>query len=1378
MILFYRYLITFAFDEIIYMKQTLLFIFLLVSIHLFSQNKNQSIGFKENKGQIIDQNGKPNNAVKYLLNSNGLNVQLKKNGFSYDVYEVKKTPVIPSKKTAKTLPYSIPEKDNEQKPEFNLEYTFHRIDIDFLNSNSKVELVTEKKSADFDNYYNIPNKPDGIVGVYTFKQITYKNIYPNIDAVFTIPNDPQKTVEYNFVIHPKGKISDIKLKFNGAETDLVDHKIQMNVRFGKMEETLPASWIEDGGSKKEIEVEYKKIKKDVYGFESNHSADGKTIVIDPVPNRLWGTYYGGNNGDYSSDICNDLNNNVYFSGYTRSTINIATIGTLPESTTSTYYHGYGYVTKFDSNGVRIWGTYYPVIPSTIKVDATGNLYFAGTELLDASNVTTPTSHQPTPELYDYSTAYLVKLNSLGVREWGTYYGAGQFDYGNDLCFDALQNVYLVGKTGSSSKIATSGSYQPTHAAGYLDSDGFIAKFNPQGIRIWGTYFGGTGDDEIKSCNISDDGFLYITGHTSSFSGIATPGSYEPTIAGYGSSMIAKFTLDGMRVWGSYFNGARFSTLTKSVIKQNFLYLIGTTDSHTNLISDNTFNPTFQTSSFWLGYNYNSYVIKLDLNTQKQVWGTYFGEIIQDIVVNSKNKVIIEGVTDLRDGIATPGAYSTVPQYGDAYMIKLDENGQREWGTYYGGNSTEGTNGAADVNNKISLDQLDNIYLVGNTQSSKGISTPGAHQENYTLNSLGGLYNVYLAKFQDCLSNPQATSNSPICIGNTLELKASGGTNYSWTGPNGFTSTDQNPTIPNASTANGGEYSCLITGTGGCDDTKKIPVVIGDIEPPVPNIADLPIITGDCNTVVTTIPTATDKCAGQITGTTTNPLSYSLPGTYTIVWNYNDENGNSSTQNQTVKISNQPLPILYGLQIFCIQQNATLSNIEITGQNIKWYNEETGGTPLPITTLLQNNKNYFATQTINGCESERAVVTSVILDLSKPTGNINQSFCTGQNPTIANIQVTGTFIKWYDAETNGSLLTETTNLENGKTYYASQTTESCIGPALGITVSIVNTPLAPTGNANQSFCKKENATLGNIQTSGQNVKWYDTSFSAAALPNTTLLENNRTYYASQTIGCESDRTPFTVQIYDTALPTGNNNQQFCIDEIATIENLNITGTALKWYDSATNGNILPETTLLQNHTYYVTQTLNNCESEKFAINVKIQDTQNPIADSPQVFCIQKNAKISSIQITGQNIKWYESVSANATLSESTNLENGITYYASQTISNCESERVPVTINILEATAGDCINLVDELPYPKFFTPNNDSFNDSWTIDFAYLAPNTGIKIFNRYGKFIKELGPNTSWDGNYLGQPQPGADYWFLVTRINGTEFRGHFSLKR
>lgn len=399
------------------------------------------------------------------------------------------------------------------------------------------------------------------------------------------------------------------------------------------------------------------------------------------------------------------------------------------------------------------------------------------------------------------------------------------------------------------------------------------------------------------------------------------------------------------------------------------------------------------------------------------------------------------------------------------------------------------------------------------------------------------------------------------------------------------------------------------------------------------------------------------------------------------------------------------------------------------------------------------------------------------DPSKPDGDENQLFCSSQNATISNLMPNFNEIQWYDNPTNGNLLSPSTSLQNGKIYYATQTSNSCETERLAVKVTITDTPDAPSKITNPVFCKKENATLDFIQMSGQNIKWYDTKISSSALPNTTVLENNKIYYASQTVGCESDRTAVLVSINDTELPTVNNNQSFCTNELASLENLKTQGTDIKYYDAVIGGNILAENTLLQSKTYYATQTLNGCESDRFAISVTIEEIQNPISDSPQSFCIQENAKISDIDIKGQNIKWYENNSTVSTISESSILNSGI-IYASQTVGNCESDRIPIAINILEATNKDCIHLTEELPYPKFFTPNNDGHNDTWTIDFAYLAPNSSIKIFDRYGKFIKELRPDTSWDGTYLGQQGQSSDYWFAVTRLNGAEFRGHFTLKR
>ena len=86
------------------------------------------------------------------------------------------------------------------------------------------------------------------------------------------------------------------------------------------------------------------------------------------------------------------------------------------------------------------------------------------------------------------------------------------------------------------------------------------------------------------------------------------------------------------------------------------------------------------------------------------------------------------------------------------------------------------------------------------------------------------------------------------------------------------------------------------------------------------------------------------------------------------------------------------------------------------------------------------------------------------------------------------------------------------------------------------------------------------------------------------------------------------------------------------------------------------------------------------------------------------------------------------------------------------------------------------------YPKYFTPNNDGSNDTWNIFSLEDQSNFRILIFDRYGKFLKELRPESlGWDGTYNGHPMPSNDYWFSVEYAEENIpkiFKSHFSLKR
>ncbi|WP_298303225.1 T9SS type B sorting domain-containing protein [Flavobacterium sp.] len=1356
------------------MKFYYLFLLLFV-VNSFSQNNYSSIGFIENKGQIIDQKGRKNNNVEYLLNTNGLNVQLRKNGFSYDIYETKKHPLT-KKQKRRLYPSNIFKDDTVKNPNYTLEYLYHRIDIDFENSNQSVKLIGEEKSSDYDNYYNIPNEPNGIINVHKFKKVTYKNIYNNIDVVFFIPEDKSKPVEYNFIVNLGGKLSDIQLKFNGVKTELIDNKIKMQVRFGQMEETMPLSWSENGTDKYEIAIGYKKIKNNVYGFESSEDLNNKKVIIDPVPVRLWGTYYSGNEDAFSFDICNDLNNNVYISGTTNSTLNIATIGTVPQSSTYSYFNGHGFIVKFNSNGVRLFGFYCSVVPKYINVDSNENIYITGDVGTDAINISTPNSHQEQHTGF-YRNAFLMKFNSTGIKEWGTYYGGNSSDYGKSICFDIGNNVYLAGTAGSLENIGTINTHQPNHAPGYLDDDGFIVKFSSIGQRIWGTYYGGNDRDQLNSINISNDGYIYVTGITSSLQNISTLNSYQDTINGYNSGIIAKFDLNGQRIWGSYFNGSTFCEINKSIIKDNYIYFYGITSSNNNLNTIGTFNETFL--DLPMGFGRSSYVAKFDLLSQNLIWGTYFGEVIQDISINSNNNLFFHGCTDQTTGISTAGAYKEIPEYTDSYTIKLNENGQRIWGTYYGGNNSEGVNGAWNVNNKISIDSNNNLYFLGNTDSTNGVSTFGSHQVNYQLNSLGGLYNIYLAKFQDCISSPQISSNTPTCNGSSINLTASGGTNYQWTGPNGFTSNLQNPTITNVSSLNAGQYTCTITGTGGCDGANTINVIVGDNENPIPNVNPLPTIIGDCNTLIST-PTATDNCAGIINATTFDPLSYSLPGTYNINWAYNDGNGNIETQVQTVTINPVALPIANSPQTFCIQQNATLNSIAISGSNIKWYDASTGGNLLPNSTILLDGTTYFASQTITSCESSRVPVLINIQNTPTPTGPSLQTFCSTQNPTLIDLTINGTNVIWYNSNTSTIPLAGTTNLTNGGIYYASQTINGCESVnRIPITVSLINTLNA--NNYSEVIC--DNLNDGNeiinlttynalliSNTSNCTFEYYN-SFSGAtnqstinlitATNNYNLITGNHIIYVRiiSNNGCH--------QIVELSL-TLVNNPIISISDITPIcTGNNITISAGLGFDtySWSTGESSQSIVINQEGNYSVTVTKNNfgtiCSTTK---NFEVVLSNIATISNIETIDWTDNENIITVNIDSNSLGDYEYSL------------DGIHYQDSNVFNGLFSGQYSVYVRDKNG-CGIVKKDIYLFSYPKYFTPNYDGINDIWKINFSEKEPTINIKIFDRFNKLLKNTSDN-GWDGTYNGQLMPSDDYWFVITRANGKEYKGHFTLKR
>ena len=90
-------------------------------------------------------------------------------------------------------------------------------------------------------------------------------------------------------------------------------------------------------------------------------------------------------------------------------------------------------------------------------------------------------------------------------------------------------------------------------------------------------------------------------------------------------------------------------------------------------------------------------------------------------------------------------------------------------------------------------------------------------------------------------------------------------------------------------------------------------------------------------------------------------------------------------------------------------------------------------------------------------------------------------------------------------------------------------------------------------------------------------------------------------------------------------------------------------------------------------------------------------------------------------------------------------------------------------------------VSVLGVPKYFTPNEDGYNDYWNIDGVnqnFYSKST-IQIFDRYGKLLKQIsGSGLGWDGKYNGQNAISDDYWYVIKLEDGRIIKGNFTLKR
>jgi hypothetical protein len=714
--------------------------------------------FVENKGQLHDQNSKPRADILYSGCVKNFAFHLKKDGISYQLNKVTSYKEVTDQRT------------NELRKEA-AELLFYRVDINWKNINNNSQILKGIVQTGFDNFY-LQHCPEGVLNVNSYSDITYQNLYNGIDLKWYQKNHELK---YDYICSAGSDYKKIQLEYKGAQEISLNTKGQLIIvtPLGTIVEEAPVVLQNNKVLKSRWVLDGTNVSYDIEKLNNN-----LPFVIDPGV-RVWGTYYGGSNEDQVVDANYDATGNVYVSGRTRSNSGtiIATSGSHQSTFSGSSSNYEGFVAKFNGNGVRQWSTYYggnsQDYCESVSVDNLGNVYVGGTTI-SSTGISTIGSHQ---ENYGGGTfdAFLVKFNSSGVRQWGTYYGGTGNDYCTVCEVDGFGNVYISGRTSTATGtiIATTGAHQSVNNGG---DEVFISKFDPNGNRLWGTYYGGNGIESGSYICINSNNDVYLLGTTSSSSNIASSVAHQSLIGStsVNDAFLAKFNSIGVRQWATYYGGAGNDQNGKCIVDaSDNVYVCGITNSLT--ISGLSTAGAHQIT--YGGGSYDGFLVKFNGSGVRQ-WGTYYGgsgtDFAASCAVDALGNVFLVGSTETNVGtdIATPGDFQSVFGGGsqDAFLAKFNSLGVRQWGTYYGGSGVEGIY-------KCAIDLNNNLLVAGYAITTLTyMATAGAHQTAYG----GGSADGFVAKFIDCSIPPDAVNSTPpinqlICENNTTTLTANSGT---------------------------------------------------------------------------------------------------------------------------------------------------------------------------------------------------------------------------------------------------------------------------------------------------------------------------------------------------------------------------------------------------------------------------------------------------------------------------------------------------------------------------------------------------------------------------------------------------------------------------
>lgn len=602
--------------------------------------------------------------------------------------------------------------------------TLHRIDLTYEKVNNEGKTYAMEEQSSYLNYY-LGHCPKGVTEVHGNQRLITSNLYANIDLMYSSNQDG---IKYYYIIKPGGNPAGIQMLFTGATSFNLDgttNALTINSPIGSITYERPTA----------------------YQLSSAN-------VVIPITGWQCAWQTNGATNKYK----------FYTSTYDNSKALIIQVDlghqTLPQTSNcdwSTYYGGSG-----TENG------------NDIISDASGNIFYTG-------ETNSPSFPHVTGGVYTTHTgddAFLLKFNSSGVPQWGTYYSGTGGCLANGVALNSSGEVYIVGTTTSSNIPLVPAGNSSLQGS----EDAFIAKFNSLGnTLLFARYFGGNNNDLGRSIAIDGNNNVYIVGTTYSNSGFPThtkagTGVYNQATTSattsYSDAFIVEFnsTNDAStnQLWGSYFGGSGsddFSTV--KIGANNSVFVSGSTLSTVAASSyggnppcgvpnSNTYFPDCNPGGVYYhgyagtGVDNDAIIVEFDQNSLLQ-WSTYFGgegneesAIIKNSITfdpNNLNILYLVGKTSKLTGFPTVGGgtdYLQTTNFSSerAFIAKFNSR-VLEWATVFGaGPNTFGWD--------ATVDKYHNLYIVGHTQAqsyaSNTCAVPTNQLTDFPKCAATGMYN--------------------------------------------------------------------------------------------------------------------------------------------------------------------------------------------------------------------------------------------------------------------------------------------------------------------------------------------------------------------------------------------------------------------------------------------------------------------------------------------------------------------------------------------------------------------------------------------------------------------------------------------------------------